>query len=78
MIIVYAVWFIFFQDVIQFILENAISTNGGGEKDPITGWLGIFFLPFLGVIAILGLSYPILLLIERKKREKKPQLILKS
>ena len=65
-IAVYAIWFIFFQDVIQFILENAISTDTG-ERDPFTGLIGIFFLPFLGVLAVLGIATLILYLREKMK-----------
>ena len=67
-IAVYAIWFIFFQDVIQFILENAISTDTG-ERDPFTGLIGIFFLPFLGVVGILGITTLILLLIKKIKEK---------
>ena len=63
---VYAIWFIFFQDVIQFILENAISSDTG-ERSPITGLIGIFFLPLLGVLAILGITALILYLKEKMK-----------
>ena len=52
-VVVYTIWFVFFQDIIQFILENAISTETG-ERDIITGWIGIFFLPLLVVLGILG------------------------
>ena len=45
-IVVYTIWFVFFQDLIQYILENAISTFSG-ERDIITGVLGILFIPFL-------------------------------
>ena len=65
-IAVYAIWFIFFQDVIQFILENAISTDAiVTGPDPVTGWIGVLFLPFLGVVVIMGIIYLILLV--RKK-----------
>jgi len=67
-IAVYAIWFIFFQDVIQFILENAISTDTG-ERDPFTGLIGIFFLPGLGVLAILGITALILFLREKIKEK---------
>ena len=67
---VYAIWFIFFQDVIQFILENAISTDTiESGPDPITAWFGILSLPLLGVLAVMGITYLILMI--RKKIKSK-------
>ena len=63
-IAVYAIWFIFFQDVIQFILENALSLEF------FTPWIGIFFLPFLGVLAVLGITTLILYMREKMKAKK--------
>ena len=68
-ITVYTIWFVFFQEVIQFILENAISTETG-ERDVITGWIGVFFLPIFGVMGILGILYGILFLREKIKDKK--------
>ena len=68
-ITVYTIWFVFFQEVIQFILENAISTYTG-ERDVITGWMGVFLLPFLGVMGIMGILYGILFLREKIKDKK--------
>ncbi len=65
-VVVYTIWFVFFQDVIQFILENAISTETG-ERDIITGWIGVFFLPLLIVVGILGITGFILYLINKMK-----------
>ncbi|MBA7620627.1 hypothetical protein ES703_27979 [subsurface metagenome] len=65
-IVVYTIWFVFFQDLIQYILENAISTFSG-ERDIITGVLGILFIPFLIFCGILGIIGIILYLIQRKK-----------
>ena len=64
-VIVYFIWFLFFQDVIIFILENAIDSFG--ERDIITGLLGVIFLPLLIVIAILGVIGMILYLINKLK-----------
>jgi hypothetical protein len=69
-IAVYAIWFIFFQDLIQFLLENAISTDTiESGPDPITAWFGIIFLPLLGVLAVLGITY-LILLIQKKNKSK--------
>jgi hypothetical protein len=65
-VIVYTIWFVFFQDVIQFILENAISTETG-ERDIITGWIGTLFLPLLVVVGILGFIGMIFYLIYKIK-----------
>ncbi|NVM44907.1 MAG: hypothetical protein HWN79_08315 [Candidatus Lokiarchaeota archaeon] len=70
-IAVYAIWFIFFQDVIQFILENAISTNGGVYRSEFNGWLGIFLLPFLVVMVIMGITLLIPFLRDKIKEKKK-------
>lgn len=67
-IAVYAIWFIFFQDLIQFILENAISTDAiESGTDPITAWFGILTLPLIGVLAIMGITYLILLIHKKIK-----------
>lgn len=66
-VVVYTLWFVFCQDLIQFILENAISTFTG-QKSIITGWFGILFLPFLLIVGILGLIGAILYLINKKKK----------
>ena len=71
MIAVYAIWFIFCQDVILFILENAISTFGGAHRSPGSGWIGIFLLPFIIVFAIMVITFLILLLREKMKAKKK-------
>jgi len=71
MITVYAIWFIFCQDVILFILENAISTFGGAHRSPATGWAGILVLPFIVVFAIMVITFLILLLREKIKAKKK-------
>lgn len=68
MVVVYAIWFIFYQDVIQLILEDAISTDTiESGTDPITIWLRILLLPFLGVVAILGITYLILFVYKKIK-----------
>ncbi|MBY9012123.1 MAG: hypothetical protein KGD70_07105 [Candidatus Lokiarchaeota archaeon] len=72
-ITVYAIWFIFFQEVIQFILENAISTFGGAHRSPVNGWIGIFLLPFLVVIVIMGITLLIPFLRAKIKGKKKFQ-----
>ncbi len=71
LVAVYAIWFIFFQDVIQFILENAISTFGGAHRSPSTGWAGILVLPFLVVMVIMGITFLILFLRDKIKKKKK-------
>jgi len=63
MITVYAIWFIFCQDV--------ISTFGGAHKSPATGWAGILVLPFIVVFAIMVITFLILLLREKIKAKKK-------
>ena len=63
-VVVYTIWFVFFQDVIQYILEHAISTDGVAERDPVIGWIGVFFIPILIVCTILGIIGLILYLIE--------------
>lgn len=68
-LVVYILWFVFCQDIIQFILENAISTFTG-EKDIITGWFGVILIPFLIALGILGLIGGILYLINKKKQAK--------
>jgi len=66
-VVVYTLWFVFCQELIQFILENAISTFTG-QKDIITGWMGVLFIPFLAIVGILGLIGAILYLINKKKQ----------
>jgi hypothetical protein len=67
---VYVVWFVGCQPIIQYILENAISTFGGAHPSPLNGWLGVFFLPLLIALAIIGLTA--LILYARKKLKKNP------
>ncbi|UCC18695.1 MAG: hypothetical protein JSV62_11380 [Promethearchaeota archaeon] len=69
LVVVYTIWFVFCQDLIQYILENAISTFTG-EKDTITGWFGVIFIPFLIVCGILGIIGAVLYIIERRKEPK--------
>ena len=65
-VVAYIIWFVFFQDVIQFILENAIDEFG--ERDIINGWIGVlFYIPFLISIAILGVITIIMYLINKIK-----------
>jgi len=61
------VWFVFFQPVIQFILNNAISTDTG-ERDIITGWIGVLILPSLIAFALMGIIAGIYTLIKRMKK----------
>jgi hypothetical protein len=68
--LVYVVWFVFCQPVIQYILENAISTFGGAHPSPLNGWLGVFFLPLLIALAIIGLTG--LIIYAWKKLKKNP------
>ena len=63
LVTVYAIWFVFFQDVIQFILENAIDKFG--ERNIINGWMGVFFIPFLISVGVLGV-YAIILYLRNK------------
>ncbi len=63
----YIVWFVFFQPVIQFILNNAISTDTG-ERDIITGWIGVLILPSLIAFALMGIIAGIYTLIKRMKK----------
>jgi len=64
----YIVWFVFFQDVIQFILNNAIETDTG-ERDIVIGWIGILVLPALIAFALIGIIAGIYTLIKRFKKE---------
>jgi hypothetical protein len=72
LVAVYLIWFIFCQDVIQYILEHAIDVSalGGGARSPITGWIGIFVLPFLIVLAIMAITAVVLDLWNKVKRKK--------
>ncbi len=63
----YVVWFVFFQPVIQFILNNAIETDTG-ERDIITGWIGVLILPSLIAFALMGIIAGIYTLIKRMKK----------
>jgi len=63
----YVVWFVFCQPVIQFILNNAISTDTG-ERDIITGWIGVLILPSLIAFALMGIIAGIYTLIKRMKK----------
>ena len=61
---VYAIWFVFFQDVIQFILANAIDEFG--ERNIINGWIGVlFYIPFLISVGVLGVITIIMYLINK-------------
>ncbi|MFX1470291.1 MAG: hypothetical protein ACFFB8_16740 [Promethearchaeota archaeon] len=51
-------------------MEHAISIDGLAERDPIIGWIGVFFIPFLIVCAILAFIGMIFYLIERSKKSK--------
>ena len=63
---VYAIWFVFFQDVIQFILANAIDEFG--ERNIINGWIGVlFYIPFLISVGVLGVITIIMYLINKIK-----------
>jgi len=64
----YVVWFVFCQPVIQFILNNAISTDTG-ERDIITGWIGVLILPSLIAFALMGIIAGIYTLIKRMKKK---------
>jgi hypothetical protein len=66
---IYVIWFVFFQDVIQFILNNAISTDTG-ERDIVIGWIGVLFLPLLIAFGLMGLVGGIYILIERMKKNE--------
>ena len=63
----YFVWFVFCQPVIQFILNNAISTDTG-ERDIITGWIGVLILPSLIAFALMGIIAGIYTLIKRMRK----------
>jgi len=63
----YVVWFVFFQNVIQFILNHAISTETG-ERDIITGWIGVLILPVLIAFCLMGIIAGIYTLIKRMKK----------
>jgi len=63
----YVVWFVFCQPVIQFILNNAISTDTG-ERDIITGWIGVLILPSLIAFALMGIIAGIYILIKKMKK----------
>ncbi len=63
----YVVWFVFFQNVIQFILNHAISTDTG-ERDIITGWMGVLILPALIAFCLMGIIAGIYTLIKRMKK----------
>ncbi|MHA1192712.1 MAG: hypothetical protein ACTSP9_10500, partial [Promethearchaeota archaeon] len=64
------IWFVFFQDVIQFILANAIDKFG--NKDIFIGFIGILFIPFLLSVGVLGVYAIILYLIEKIKGSYQP------
>ena len=63
----YIVWFVFFQDVIQFILNNAIETDTG-ERDIVIGWIGILVLPAIIAFVLIGIIAGIYTLIKRLKK----------
>ncbi|MFX1570090.1 MAG: hypothetical protein ACFFCV_17170 [Promethearchaeota archaeon] len=63
----YIVWFVFFQDVIKFILNNAIESETG-EIDIVTGWLGVIILPALIAFCLMGIIAGIYALIQRAKK----------
>jgi len=65
----YIVWFVFFQDIIQFILNNAINTDTG-ERDIIIGWIGVLVLPSLIAFALMGIIAGIYTLIKRMKKSE--------
>ncbi|MFX1500063.1 MAG: hypothetical protein ACFFDH_03765 [Promethearchaeota archaeon] len=65
----YIIWFIFFQEVIQYILNNAIDADTG-EKDIVTSWIGIFILPLLVDFCLLGIFTGIYVLIKRVKKNE--------
>ena len=65
----YVVWFVFCQPVIQFILNNAISTITG-ERDIMIGWIGVFFLPLLIAFCLMGLVVGIYTLIKRMRKSE--------
>jgi len=68
--VVYTIWFVFFQDVIQFILANAIDKFG--NKDIFIGFIGILFIPFLLSVGVLGVYAIILYLLEKIKGSYQP------
>ena len=65
----YVIWFVFFQDVIQFILDNAIEADTG-EKDIVTGWIGVFILPLLIAFCLMGIVAGIYTLIKKMKKSE--------
>ncbi len=65
----YIVWFVFFQDVIQFILNHAIDADTG-ERDIVTGWMGVIILPALIAFCLMGIIAGIYELIKRMKKSE--------
>ena len=65
----YIVWFVFFQDVIKFILNNAIESETG-ELDIITGWMGVIILPALIAFCLIGIIAGIGALIKRARKSE--------
>ncbi|MFX1366286.1 MAG: hypothetical protein ACFFCE_11290 [Promethearchaeota archaeon] len=65
----YIIWFIFFQEIIQYILDDAIDVDTG-EKDIVTGWIGVFILPIIFAFGLIGIFTGIYMLIERVKKNE--------
>lgn len=65
----YVIWFVFFQNVIQFILNNAIESETG-EINIITGWMGVLILPILIAFVLMGIIAGIYTLIKRMKKSE--------